>query len=547
VTSAPVLADRIRLEDGAPMGRFARALRSGQGEALRFLPAPPRDEAGWRALLGRAVRDPVPAALAGRLAERQAVLGAGAQAEANARRLAEPGTLAVVTGQQPGLFGGPLLTFHKAAGAIALARRLDALGDCNVVPVFWLASEDHDFAEANRAVVVDRGGQARSLKLAVEGDGRSIQDLPVPVAESDAVLDALRESLPGTERGARACALARRETAEDFATWSARTLLRVFGDVGLVVVEPPVLAEAMGPSLAWLLDHAETIVAAVDEAGVRLRAAGLPAPIDPHPAGATPLFCRAEPHGPRLRVALDGDDVRLREEPAALSRATLRARLLADPACGSGNVVGRVFVQNRLLPVLAYVAGPSEIAYHAQVRAAHEALDMPFPLALPRPEGTWIDPKGARDLGAFGLDLLDVLRGAVTPPDTSPPPEVEAALEAMRAHIESVPDALVALRARGGRGAAALEQAAKRLRAGWAGSTERVRKAFAADAGVGRARWERLMSWLRPTGRPQERVLSPLALVARHGLEAVRAGLLSLDPLPPVHHVLRIQEEDPRP
>lgn len=531
------------------MGSFAAALRLGEGAACRFLPPIPTDEAGWLAALD-AAGDRAPsrsAAWAARLADRQAQLGAGPAAVENARALADgqPRTLAVVTGQQPGLFGGPLLTYHKAAGAIHLARRLDGLGGRRVVPVFWLASEDHDFEEANRALVVDRQGQPRTLKLPTTGDGRSIADLPVPVPDSEAVLAELAATLPDTERGAAALTLARRESGEDFATWSVRTMLRVLGDAGLVVLEPEFLTRADGAGHAWLLDHAETIRASVHARGDALRAVGLPAPLWPQADDATALFYRATPGGRRLRVGLAADDaVHLRGERSDMARAGLRAELIARPAAGSGNVIGRVFLQNRGLPVLAYVAGPTEIAYQAQLAEAHQDLGVPFPLALPRPEGTWFDRKLVGILEAFERTPADVLRGALEPPALQDA-AVGETLGDLERHLRQVPEAVRALAERGGRGAAALGRALERLQAEWRKASGRVQAAFEEDAGVGRRRWARLLAWLRPGGKPQERALSPLALVARHGLEPVRAGLLSLDPLPPVHHVLHLDGEPP--
>lgn len=525
------------------MGAFARALRTGEGEALRFLPAPPRDDAGWAALLARTAEaaPTVPPELAADLASRQRSLGAGERAYDNARALADEANpaLAVVTGQQAGLFGGPLLTFHKAAGAIALARKLDGLDGRRVVPVFWLASEDHDFDEANRAVVIDRAGQARGLRLDVPADGRSTMHVEVPEAESAALLAELAEVLPATARGGAVVDALAREPGEDPATWAARALLAVFGDSGLVLVEPPVLTPYVGATYAWLLDHAESIRASIHAAGEALVAAGLPAPLHPQAPDATPLFFRREATGPRLRVGLDGDAVTLRDEPAGMDRAALRAQLLEHPEQGSGNVVGRVFVQNRHLPTLAYVAGPSEIAYQAQVRAAAEAVGQPFPLALPRPHATWIDAKTRAALEAFDLPLAAVLVGG-TPPDDEEDAALEAGLADVRAAIDRLEDAAAALLARGGRGADAVRRGLARLEQAWAKAEPGVRKGFEADAGVGRARWARALALLMPHGKPQDRLLSPWSLIARHGLEPIRSGLASLDPLRPAHHLVHL-------
>ncbi|MDA1195396.1 MAG: bacillithiol biosynthesis cysteine-adding enzyme BshC [Planctomycetota bacterium] len=531
-------------DDGPPMGAFAHALRTGQGTPLRFLETPPTDAAAWTARIERASASAprVPTELAEALAIRQRILGAGARAEAGARALAGRSAVAVVTGQQAGLLGGPLLTFHKAAGALALARRLSALRGHTVVPVFWLAAEDHDFDEANRALVIDRGGEARALRLAHDADGRSLNHVAVPAETSDAFCEMLAAALPDTARAREVLAQTARAPDEDLATWAARCLVAVFGDSGLVILEPHVLTPWVGASYAWLLDHAEPIRAAIRTSGEALTAAGLPAPLAQLEDDATPLFYRHEVDGPRLRIGVDGQQVTLRGEPAGFDRAALHAKLEADPAHGSGNVVGRVFVQNMHLPVVAYVAGPTEIAYLAQVRAAHAAVGVSFPLALPRPEATWIDAKTSAALAAFGASPGAALRGEEPEPVRDEALEVTlAAVEARLADLEATTESL---RARGGSGRAALERASARVRQAWAKALPTVRAAFERDAGVGRARLVRAFALLRPHGRGQDRLLSPWSLAARHGLAPIRAGLENLDPLTPAHHLVHL-EDDP--
>ena len=325
-----------------------------------------------------------------------------------------------------------------------------------------------------------------------------------------------------------------------FDTWCLRALLEVFGDSGVVVVEPPVLALDVGTTYTWLLDHAAAISESINACGRELELAGLPAPLSP-PAGATALFLREEAAGPRLRVGLPGDGrVTLRDQPASMDATALREMLSADPMRGSGNVAGRVFVQNRHLPVLAYIAGPTEIAYQAQLRAAHEALGCFFPLALPRPEGTWVDAKTDAVLAAFGTTAAAVLAGAVEAP-RGEDPALESGLAGISAHLAAIEGEAGDLLARPGQGAGALRRALERTAAAWAKAEKSVRAAFEADAGVGRARWERMLGLLRPLGKPQERLLNPYSLVARHGMEAVRAGLGTLDPLPAVHHLLHLE------
>ena len=522
---------------------FPRALRAGEGRALEFLEPLPTTDDAWRAVLARDPQGRTPAALAQRLRERQRVLGTGRRAEEAALRLGEEGTRAVVTGQQPGLLGGPLMNFHKIAGAISLAHRLDALGGPRVVPVFWLASEDHDFNEANQLVLLDGQGQPRRLSLPQGPDGRSLMHVDVTREASDRLLEEVAAVLPDTERGREALDLVRREADDDFATWCARCVARLLGDdTGLVIVEPPALLPHAGAALGRLVRDGLVFRDALAATARALLDAGLPAPLAPA-AGELPLFVRDEPTGARRRVVRDHDVLHVRGRDDAMSPAALEARLLERPELGSGDAAGRVFVQNRLLPVVGYVGGPSELAYHAQVRCAHEALDLPYPLALPRPEATWVDAKAEAAAEAFGCRIEDVVADPEWVEKAEPEGDVralEAELDAWVDHVSSLPAGLAGRAGEPGDGAKALERARQRLHAEALRQKKAVAAAWAREAGVGAARRRRLEDLVRPRGRPQERVLSPLTLVARFGVEAFREGLRALKPLAPGHGVVHL-------
>jgi uncharacterized protein YllA (UPF0747 family) len=499
---------------GPSLDVHSLALLDGEGPAKGFL-------VPWTSLRADAKgTGSTPRDLAEALAAEQAAHGGGKRAVAGARALAE-GALAVVAGQQPGLLGGPLYAAHKAAGAVAVAAALTERWKRPVVPVFWVASEDHDLDEANAAWLLDAKGSLRSMRLPLAGDGRSVRDVPLPASAVDGLLGELKSALPDTPRAAEAAAFATPPPAPDLGSWFATLLARLFSDRGLVVVEPHVLSPWAGPVLARLARGTPQVSRALADAASRLRAAGA-APARPLEADGPCLFLRDGPRGPRRRPAARG--------PSDLE--DLARRVEREPHLASGDVVGRVFVQDALLPVAAVVGGPSELAYLSQVRAAHEALGVPFPAAAPRPSATWLDPRAEESVAAFGVPLADVLSGRVTSPPPSPGAEDEGAARLAGAARDL---AAAAEQATSSKEAAALRAALREL--------EKAAAARSADAdereGRGRARWERALAILRPRGMPQERVLCAAALVARHGLEAVEAGLSSLDPAARAHQVVR--------
>lgn len=540
-----VRVERLPVAGGPAGAAWVEALRGGR--PFEGLPALPRDDAGWLAAsqAARGVALTLPGALVSALALRQIELGAGERAAANARRLGTPGALAVVTGQQPGLLGGPLLTFHKAAGAVHLARRVEALGGGPVVPVFWLASEDHDVDEANRLVLLDRDGAPRRLALDLTADGRSLMDLPVPGPAWTALFAAVSEVLPATDWGRAALDLVRPRPGDDLASACARALVRLLGDQGLVVVEPPVVSPFAGEALGRLLEDAEATRDAVAQAGAALRARGLVPPLDPEP-GEAPLFVRDAPGGVRRRVTLTADGAVLRGRPGSEPRTRLAARLRAMPQLGSGDAIGRVFVQDRLLPVLAYLGGPTELLYHVQVKAAHDAVGLRYPLAVPRPEATWVDGKASRSAAAFGLSLAQVvadpaLLACAEGLSDAAALRLQAALAAWAAAAGRLPDDLAVHAAASGPTAEALRRGVERLGREAAREAERVATASARDRGVGADRRRRLEDLVRPRGRPQERTLSPLSFVARYGPEALQEGLAGLDPLAEGHVLVHLE------
>lgn len=527
--------EALPASSGLGLDPVSLSILSGTGAPAGFLPPLPRTDAEVRAAVdARRARGALRSGLAEALASRQRELGLGPAAEAAARSLADPRAVVVVTGQQPGLLAGPMLALHKTAGALALARRFEKVAGSPVVPAFWVASEDHDWNEVNRAAVIDRSGAPAHLSLAVSGDGRSVRDVAVPPEAAREFAGRLAAALPATERGAAAVALSELPAGTDLGTWFGVLFGRLLGDAGLVVVEPHVVAPWAGPAYALLVRNAERVSAAVSAAGGDLEAKGVAAPLSPA-ANSGPLFLRAEPGGPRRRVSFEGDAVLVKGVRSALTREALADLVEREPSLASGDVVGRVFVQDVVLPVVLQVAGPTELAYLAQVRRAFEALALPFPLAAPRPSATWVDARTDETVAAAGLSYADALAGKDPAPCADVADPRAERLAKAREEVE---------RLRAEAGAAdvpGLSRALTQAMAALAAAEAACREWAARREGVDRSRWRRAATVLRPGGAPQERVLSPISIVARHGVEALREGLLALDPLAPAHQIVHLE------
>ncbi len=505
---------------------------AGDERAVRFLSDAFRREPDRRAAVRRAGRPVDPAVL-------DAVTARTDAQRRHRDRLATLGTTCVVTGQQAGLFGGPLYTLYKAAGAIVDARALEAESGIPCVPVFWLQSEDHDFDEIATCPVVgaDQERHVVSVPHGHEGDverRRSVGVRAIPDAiaatldELDAILRPLAHGPETLDRLTRAY--------RPGATWThafAELVEALFADHGLLVVDPshPALRRAAAPVHEHARAHAEPIAAAAATWAAELEAAGFVAPIHVRPGAPLSFVHPDGPTGPRYRF-----------EPADLGwRLVGTDRVLTDLASGAytTSAMLRPILQDRLLPTAAYVGGPGEIAYFAQLRPVYDAFDLPMPLVVPRPRFVVRDPACDRILAAWGwrLDRLseprEQLLSALAPP--------EAAFDTWLDAREQLLDALEAAEPPARELSKGLGRSVAKTRRTVTRAVDRLidryRRALARDNDIVVQRLDRLRAWYTPAGAPQERALSLPTLTARSGWDRLVPALL--DAIVPFDGTLR--------
>jgi bacillithiol synthase len=330
--------------------------------------------------------------------------GAGEAALANIERLRN-GAAAVVTGQQVGLFGGPLLTLLKAATAIRKAQDATRESGREHVPVFWLASEDHDLAEVDQVSLITKTS-VETLKLGLSAEK------PVPVGAMtlgeglEAELDRASELL----RWAPVCDLLRECYAPDatLAGGFGKLLTRVFAEQGLVVLDAASREfHALGaPVLRYALEHAEALERALLERSKELEAAGYHAQVLVVP-GHSLLFLIDAETGARLSLRRGAEGV-WKAGPRSYTTAELLGILEAAPERLSPNALLRPVFQDAILPTAAYVGGPAEIAYFAQSTVVYEqALGRVTPV-LPRLSATLIEPAIAAVMAQHEVQLSQV-------------------------------------------------------------------------------------------------------------------------------------------
>jgi bacillithiol biosynthesis cysteine-adding enzyme BshC len=385
--------------------RIAADYAHRYGDLADFFAGDPGDHDAWSSIIDRTRQYPRDlAALTTVIEAQQRAREAPVEAFAATARLREAGAVAIVTGQQAGLFGGPLYTLLKALTALRLAGDIGREHRVPAVAVFWIDSEDHDWEEVATATVVDAELHPRHVTLPPPpGAG----DSPVAGLRLDErVVEAigqLRDALPRTEFTADLIArlaadhVPGRGVSEAFGRWLETWL----GPLGLVVYDcaDPAAKPLVARVFEEELRHPGRTSALAADAGEALEARGYHAQVVPH-RDATALFHLVDGrHAIRLDEA--GFSIRDRVVP----HDALAGEAAAHPERFSPNVLLRPLIQDSLFPTAAYVAGPSELAYLGQLREVYSAFGVPMPLVVPRATATVIDSATSRFIAKYDLPL----------------------------------------------------------------------------------------------------------------------------------------------
>ena len=468
------------------------------------------------------------------LREQNRAFGAGEDTFRSLDRLAN-GAVAIVTGQQVGLFTGPAYSLYKAISAARYAEEVSKNG-IDAVPVFWLATEDHDLAEVNH-VGWNAGGET----------GLSLFELPETEAESGRRVGEVRlgpgitalvakaaESLQGgfaeeIGRALRECYT----PGETYGSAFGKLMARLVAGRGIIFMDP--LDERLHRLSASIyrraLDDADSLRDALQARSKELEQAGYHAQVKVS-GGSTLLFYNVDGR----REALRSRNGKFYAGNASFTATELRAAIEKTPKDFTPNVLLRPIIQDTLLPTAAYIAGSAEIAYMAQTQVAYEKLLGRMPAILPRASFTIVSPLLARKLGKFGLKLGDVFRGrqllrsrmeeqylprALTRRFDAGEKALRRLLKSYRSPLEKLDQTLID----------ALDSAESKMLyqflklKGKAGRAESVRRGVL-------GRYEGLMlDALYPHKELQERSLSPLPWVAAYGPDFLDrlSRLISMD------------------
>ncbi|HEX6925482.1 MAG TPA: bacillithiol biosynthesis cysteine-adding enzyme BshC [Longimicrobiaceae bacterium] len=494
---------------------------NGVPSALEFYGSDPRELESYRRRAESVTRR-FDAAARARAAE--ALTPTSPTARQRLERFVEEGGVMVTTGQQAGLLTGPLFTIYKALTAARLAQELERRLGMLVLPVFWTASEDHDWEEVNHAYLSIVRDGIRRVQLTrapsvptpmshvlIDDDARIIleesSDFLVGNTDNEYLLNWIREAYRPEKSvaGAFTELLGRLLAPFDFCMTDAAHPAVKRGSAGL-------LAEALERSREHERLLAER-TRAIESAGYRGQVAVL--------EGATNVF-RYGPAG-RERIYRDGDGYRVGEGTEPMTPAALHQELEADPGRFSPNVFLRPVVESAVFPTISYVGGPGEINYFAQIAGLFPAFGMEPPVVAPRASLLLVEMPMRRLLEKLELEPEQLAR---------PRHELVELLAQ-----DSVPDTVRSTLTELGRslteGYRILIEESKRIDPTLEGALARLRNEaltrvsesekkitqhIKRKEGVRIGQLDRLLAHLRPDGKPQDRVLNVIPFLGRHGL-----------------------------
>jgi bacillithiol biosynthesis cysteine-adding enzyme BshC len=436
----------------------------------------------------------------------------------------ELGGYMVTTGQQPALFGGPLYNLSKALTAVRLAEALESALGKPVIPVFWVASDDHDWAEANHTHVI--GVDNELHRFAIDASDPDVHPpihrIPLGSAAESCVEEFI-QTLPYTEFSGEYLDQIRGAFTSDATLSQAfhdvyQKLLGRFGIFFTDAAHPAVKQHSAAVLSAEIArcEELETVLRATADA---LASAGYELQV-PILEGSVNLFLEG-PSG-RERLYRQDGGFRLRASDTHLSADDVRRRQAEDPSVLSPNVLLRPVVESKIFPTLSYVGGPGEIAYFAQLGAYFEAHGLEKPIVYPRFVVTPVEAKIRKVLQKFGLDVEAFARpfhevsGDIAREDV--PPDLKKALGNLRGTIT--------------KGVGELEQAVAPIDPTLKGTVQHVRshaldeiddlekkilQALKRENEIALSQLEKVQVHLFPNGTPAERVQNPFYFLTRYG------------------------------
>ena len=336
-------------------------------------------------------------------------LGASSETQQMIEELRQRETLVIITGQQAGILTGPLYTLYKAMTTIQLAQEQREKLGRPVVPVFWIASEDHDWLEIRETYILNSEGKLAVCRLPGDGGGESVGNQAVPAWKS--LEDQLRAAMPDSEFRASVFKQCQQflEQAENLTQWFALTLQWLVKKWGLIFFDPllPEFKRLAAPMYERILKTHSDVAEALSQRTEEWVKLGFKAQIL-QPEGVVNLFLSVPE---RKLIQYIDQTFYLKGQEKPWDMDALNELLAKEPERFSPNVVTRPVIQEYLFPTLAYVPGPGELNYWAQLGKVFETLGFVMPILYPRMSVVVLTASWQKSLNKEALTLDDVYGG----------------------------------------------------------------------------------------------------------------------------------------
>ncbi len=499
-----------------------------------------RDDAHWKRMLKKVSDRSIDrSVLVHVLGEQNRNFHCGVRTLANIDSLLNDNTVAIVTGQQVGLFTGPLYTIYKTLTTLKLVESLsERYPEYGFVPVFWLEGEDHDIEEVNSVNVVTATNELHQHRYELKRPSGEENLGAVGKIEFDESIESLfaniEQDLTQTEFRPKVLELFRTayQKGMSFNRAFAHLMNVLLENSGLIFLDPNdkalkrLLAPLFRKELTEMPRHCQLVIDQSAELEKQYQAQVKPKSLN--------LFFFHR--GGRYLLEPKGDSYSLKGTRQHLTKEFVTQALEESPEMFSPNVVLRPLCQDWLLPTLAYVAGPAEIAYFAQLKPLYEAVDLPYPIIYPRASATIVEEKSDKILERFSISFLDIVQNldAVKEKVASQVAEldlneafggtlvpVQEALEGLTPVLQKIDPTLVG----------ALENVTKKTISNLEGLKQRAVAAQIRQHEVSVKQVYRLAILLYPNSNFQERELNVLYFLNKYGMEFLRwlYGELKID------------------
>ncbi|MDQ0339211.1 bacillithiol biosynthesis cysteine-adding enzyme BshC [Caldalkalibacillus uzonensis] len=443
-------------------------------------------------------------------------------------------SVVVIGGQQAGLLTGPLYTLYKAITILKVAAEQEARLGVPVIPVFWIAGEDHDFQEINHLFVPRTKGTGLEKLVLNEPEEqmkRSIAHRTFSCREVGAWVEQVFEQMPQTEftDKVRQLIMDTLEKAGSYTDFFAGLMHYLFSRYGLLFVNSadPGLRRLESAVFETIITHYDVIDSDVRRQTARMESKGYAPQVT---LGQYPALLFIYENGQRLLLEKKGGYFQTKDGQFTYSEAELLQLAQEEPWRLSNNVITRPFMQESLFPTLSFVAGPGEVAYWALYGTYFERLNLKLPVIMPRLNLTIIEPHIGNILEKHHIDIQTVFGSFDSFREQWLAEQDELQLEEsfarVRQEVERLYQPLIEKVARINKG---MEQLGRKNLDKVLEQVDYLHKrsssAFRAQHEAAMRQFDKVEQALYPEGQLQERVYHPFYFFNKHGLQLLE-GLM---------------------